>query len=339
MLIPRPGATRLLLFLILIVASARGYPSEKKQTYSNIGLGHFAVRSLSPGHVLRPSIAMLPVIDMPQGSFRVRSSFSWGNVWNYDAPHYIVDAEWMHLELELDYAVWDNLTLGVAIVGLGRVGGFADSLIEGFHKAMGFSSAKRERRPRNQVLVQTTDREGRTFRLDDSDWDLGDIPLSLSYRITKGDEIVPATWVVVGGTLPTGDADEITGVGKPLYGGGVLFAKRIGDWPLIVTLGGNFTFGGEDRIAGVKMEEYEAKGLVALEYEVTRDLSLIGQYELSSGVARDFHQFSETVHEIHFGLKWHIAEGVVVELCATENLFYYNNSVDFGLHFGVSKRF
>jgi len=87
------------------------------------------------------------------------------------------------------------------------------------------------------------------------------------------------------------------------------------------------------------MEDYEAKGLFTLEWEITEDFSLIGQYELSSGAAKNFRQFSKTVHEIHFGFKWHIAEGVVLEACATENLFYYNNSVDFGLHLGISKRF
>ena len=60
------------------------------------------------------------------------------------------------------------------------------------------------------------------------------------------------------------------------------------------------------------------------------------QYNASSAVAKDYYQFSNSIHELHVGFKKLFADGTQLEVALTENLFVFNNSADVGVHVGIS---
>ena len=43
--------------------------------------------------------------------------------------------------------------------------------------------------------------------------------------------------------------------------------------------------------------------------------------------------------EVTLGAKWEFLAGTVAELGLIENVLFFDNSPDFGIHFGVSRRF
>lgn len=306
---------------------------------SNIGKGLFHIRSLSPGHLLRPSISMIDIRRVRSGQAEMDFGVSWGNVWNYDPNHYVIDAEWLQLQWRITCAVFDHVEAGMAVTFSGRFGGFGDGPIEGFHDATGLGgTAGRDDRPRNEILVRILNDEGEeVFLLEDEAWGINDIPVFATWLVTPGNGWVPAIALTGGATLPMGDEEQLQGAGSTVYGGGILLSKRLERSRLYAVLGAGVTYGGNDVIAGIELEKAEYTGLAALECAMTDRFSLLTQMTISSPVAKDYYDFADPAHELNLGFKWDVDDNTSFEFNVTENLFSFGNTTDFGLHFGLSK--
>jgi len=51
-----------------------------------------------------------------------------------------------------------------------------------------------------------------------------------------------------------------------------------------------------------------------------------------SGVARDFHQFSDATYEVMLGYRRHLSPGVSMDIGILENILAFDNSPDIGFH-------
>ena len=65
---------------------------------------------------------------------------------------------------------------------------------------------------------------------------------------------------------------------------------------------------------------------------------MIVQELSNSGVARDYYDFSLPTHELLIGAKQKLFDNLTLEYGVIENLFIFENSIDFGISFGISYR-
>lgn len=318
-----------------------GAPSNSVQgepSCDNSGLGYLTTPSLSPGHILRPSsIFVLPMLEK-QGVERVDVDFHWGNVWNRKPDEYMVDGEWIRSTLRYSYAVKDHLAVGLAVPVVGRTGGWADSTVENFHGAFGLGDADRDDFPRNRSRVVVTD-QGTDYTVAEGEsWGIGDVSAFFSTRLTEGNQVWPAVTVQGEVSLPTGDENELRGLGVPAVALSSVASKRVAESPFITFLGLGLQYCDADDISIIRIRDEQFSLLAGVEYQHSQSLGVVVQYLLSSAVAKQYYAFAKPSHEVSVGFKWHLGPQNSLELSVVENVGVFQNSADIGIHLAYGWR-
>ncbi len=312
--------------------------SAAAKAEDNVGLGHLDVRSLSPGHLLRPNVTLMGTEPLEAGAWSVRAGGALGNLWLHNEGAYTIDGEWIALDVRVSRALTESLRLSVALPVLGRTGGFTDGAIEGFHEAFGLGNAGREGHPRNQLLMDM-DGDGDGRHVDSESWGFGDVPVYASWRTTPLGERGPTVLFGGGASLPTGDETNLEGLGVPLWGASVLAFQRIGRSAWTLYGGGSVSYADVEEVFGIRLHQTEASGLLGLQVRIGADTAVLAQYLHTSPVARDYHSFSDSTHELHVGIKRRVGRGTVIELALLENVVRFNNSMDVGAALSVVHSF
>lgn len=301
--------------------------------------GPLTLRGQSAFQFLRLSLIPVGVEPLPAGSWLLSATTTWTNRWAWKKNKYLVDAEVLRVGFAATYGVTDWLGLRIEVPFCVRGGGIMDGFIQGFHDAFGLGQAGRDQFPKDQFEVALWRKDGTQFRLtaEDSGIGLEDMILSSQFRVTEGSRYLPQAFLVLHLKVPTGDEGDLYGSGSVDGGVSVLLAKRI--WKFFGYVSAQYTRFGGIEIAGIPMRADQISVLTALEYPWCDRISLVVQELVNTGAARDFYQFSEASHEISFGAKVETMAGTVFEMGLIENLFRFDNSPDFGVHFGLSRRF
>lgn len=301
---------------------------------ANAVAGPLNTLSMSAGNLFRSSGCMPMPSYAPAKSWVLLTSFSWVNTWNVDQDHFMIDGEWLLLSERVSYMLTDDLELGGYIPFLARTGGCADSLIEGFHNTFDLGNARREGYPRNRSVVDIRSPAGRQTRWEGQQWGLSDISMFASWTLTRGGRLMPC--IVLGGvaTLPTGDEAQLLGSGEPVFGVSALLTKRIESSPWLLFLGTSASYSRDDEMAGIDIRRTQFAVLAGIAYEWNKRVSIILQNLSTSPIAENFHEFSKPSNELNLGLRVRAGSRGAWEISIQENLFYFNNSPDVGLHAG-----
>jgi hypothetical protein len=306
----------------------------------NIGGGHLTIRSLSPGHLLRPNVSLGSIPDLPPRRLRTTVSVDWGNVWIWEPDNYLLDGEWYHAAARFTYSFTEDLQATLAVPVVARTGGFADRLVEDFHDIVGLSNAGRESYPRDNVVIAIETGEEAAYVNDEPSRGIGDVPLMVSWKLTPGDERIPAVALQLGMTFPTGDEDEFEGIGTYLFGGGVIASKRLPTWDRIIVFGGaSVSYADRTEFQGIELIKEEYSGMVGLLYEWCPRTDWLAQYTVTSPFAREFHGLSAFTYELNVGFRRALNERSLLECSVTENMIRFDNSTDIGLHLAVTTQF
>src|SRR5262249_42814240 len=157
--------------------------------------------------------------------------------------------------------------------------------------------------------------------------------LTLQHTLTYGDDVVPAvTWAlsVRGAVGP----DDLRG-GSPLQlGGSIGLSKEVETFRFY--LRGRFAWFGRQNFFGLKLRTTEWSATAGVEWNFLTDVSIIGQYVLTSGGVDGLQDLSRPSHEVVAGFKWEIGTRVVIDLAIVENVINFQNSPDFGIHGGIT---
>lgn len=298
----------------------------------NIGSGPLNTPSLSAGNFFRSTGYIASPSRVPEGSWGLLTSLSWVNTWNVEQDNFMIDGEWLHLAARLSYMLKTDVELGVNIPFLGRTGGFADGFIEEFHNIFDLGNACREDYSRNQNIVDIRGPDDRHVHLEGEQWGLSDMSLFASWTVTKGGRFLPC--VVVGGEaiLPTGDEDKLLGSGKPVFDVSTLLSKRINTTPCLLFLGTSVSYSDNNKMAGIDTRKTQFVVLSGLEYEWNNRLSIILQNLITSPIVEKYYEFSKPTNELNIGLRIRDDFQGEWEISFQENLFYFNNSADVGVH-------
>jgi hypothetical protein len=321
-------------------------PSESEFISSGIciesvGYGPLTLSSQSPVQVLRPTLLPYTPSTILEGDMEFIASAAWTNLWARKRDgSYIVDLEQLRLGVVGRYGLTDRLNVQLEVPFLIRGGGFMDGMIEGFHDTFGIRQAGRDDFSRNEFRVEIEAEPGSRRAMDREAARAGimDTVLGLQYNVTCGTEWLPAIGIGVSLKIPTGSDGGLRG--SPGFDPGVNIAvsRRFVGW-LYGYLNLGFAYYGNDDVLGLELRPYQASALAALEFRATDNLAILVQILGNTAGAKDFHEFSKPTTEITLGAKWEIDRLTVLELGLIENLFIFENSPDFGVHFGVTRRF
>ncbi|OGV70322.1 MAG: hypothetical protein A2283_08240 [Lentisphaerae bacterium RIFOXYA12_FULL_48_11] len=304
---------------------------------SNTGLGYLTAPSMAPGHILLPSSVFVLPAFCARGSSRIDFDVHWANVWNYDPDQYLIDSEWIRSNVRLTYALKDTISAGIAVPIIGRIGGFSDSAIENFHSAFGLGNSHRDEFPRNQSIISVRDNDESRTIVEGNSWGIGDISFFVASCISGGDRILPSLSVQGQVSLPSGNEDELRGIGSSTVGLSAVASKRISKAPLFLFGGVGLQYCIQNNMSSVELQREIWSGLLGVEYQCTPSISLVTQYLGSSRAAEDFFAFSDPCHEVSAGFKWLVTSHTILEFAIVENLFEYENSADIGIHLSFGR--
>ncbi len=307
--------------------------------FAHIGYGPLHLASQSPLQSIRWSMLPRTPSTLGRGQYEVLSSGSWVNVWAIGEGLYELDYESLRLDLELAYGITDHLSIEAELEDRSMFGGRMDGLIRNFHDLFGIDQNGRDEVTPNRfygrlsfddqppILLEAKDRGSfsRTLRV------------TLAHNLTCGTQYVPALSYAVTARYEMLDWKGNRGPGGVDFGVSVALAQRFGRVYVYLTLG--YAFFGAESLGPLQLKSGQYTVLLAGEWNYSPRHALVVNLLRSEGAAQDYGAFSDPSTELTFGWKWELYPKTVLELGLIENIWSFDNSPDFGLHLGLSRRF
>lgn len=251
---------------------------------------------------------------------------------------YFADGELYRSSVSIRRGLGKGLQLSVMIPVLNFQGGFADSLIEGFHDDTGFEQAGRTGMPRDSYTVYVRDPEGNeVFRNADPGPGLGDLALSLKGRIPVED---PSWRMSVEGTvkLPTGDEEDLYGTGSADVGAAFHVTKYFARSCLHGSIGGIRL--GEAEVYHLDSQT-QLFAMLGYEHAIGHTASWLIEVTASQSPFEDLNVAG--LNDVQFltdlGVKKGFGENTVLFFALSENFLTFGSTADVGLHLGLTQTF
>ncbi len=307
--------------------------------FSHVGYGPLHVYAQSPLQALRMGILPRTPSTLARGQWQVRGGASWVNVWAEEEGSHELDYEMLQLTTAVAYGLSDKLELEVELSDRSRFGGGMDGFVQGFHDAFGVGQNGRDEVPRDRFHMAFTPEGQAAVTLDDGDRGSfsRSVQVSLQHNITCGTERLPAIAYSVTARYELLERDQPTGGDELDLGVSVSLAQRFGQVYVYASLG--YARFGREAFRGIALDDDQLTFMVAGEWHFAPRHALLLNLTQSEGVARDFGAFSKSSTEVTLGWKWEFLPRTTLELGLIENILSFDNSPDFGLHLGLSRRF
>lgn len=320
------------------LASDQHPPLGHTHPASAIGLGPLRLTSQSPGQSLRLGLVPHTPADLAAGEWKFYVGSSWVNVWANET-HVFLDYESLTSEAVLAYGLNDAWAFEASVVSRVTFGGRMDGFIQGFHDVFGIDQNGRDTVPLNDTSIRidpTSTQPGLVLGSDELQGNrLVFLRGAMMWTLSHGHDGWPATALACTVQAPVGE--------RRGYSGGLLdvsldlsLAKSLGDWVGYASVA--WTRFAADEVYGIHLHRSNWAGLGAIEYRISPEWSLVGQYLLSQGVAPDLYVFSKPSHEVTFGTQVRVGRHTTLQLGLIENVFIFDNSPDFGVHFALEMR-
>jgi hypothetical protein len=308
--------------------------------YSNVGYGPLRLGSQSPFQSLRFGIDPRTPSTLAEDQWELHLSETWVNTFSFKPGAYLLDFEMLDSRLSVAYGVRDEVEVELEFENRSGFGGIMDRFINAFHRTFGLSDADRHLFPNNQYQIQLEDNRGNpALRLDNSDQGSfsNALLLTAQHNLTCGTEYLPALAYGLTVRAHLDNKMGITGQNDFEPQLSLTAAKSVGDFYGYLSIA--YGYFGAQHLGGIQFRPTQWSGLGAIEWRFASEMSLVLQYLISAGVAKDLGPFSSASNEITLGWKWELAERTVLELGLIENLVNFDNSPDFGVHAGLTYRF
>lgn len=310
------------------------------------GMGPFHLPAVGFSEMFRETPMFISPDDHNKGRVQVNLIARWFNVWTFhveaDRPYdweedpenfpfehgsFLLDMETVSFNPRISVKVSDKVRLEATVPVVYQSGGILDGVIEGFHDIFGIDQHKRDKWERNGTSLLYVSPEGDI--IDSSDdvpgTFLGNIVVGGSYRIMDAG---PGLGVRVLCKLPTSTMDDgwkQNGVDITLQTTMSWNHDRFRGYH-----GVGATFYGSKGIDELDLERQRYSMMNSLEYGWSPDLALLAHLVVASPTA-DYPELDNPIVELTLGFKKRIGNGVF-ELGIIENLFFFDNSPDIGLH-------
>lgn len=316
---------------------------ERANCLSQVGYGPLNLPSQSPFQGLRAGVRPRTPSTLARGRREVQATATWTSLWSVDddsgelGRDFFIDHETLQTRVGVAFGLTDRLQIEGALEVRSRFGGLMDGPIESWHDFFNLPQNNRTRAPKDNFVFRLS-RPGAAAPVDLGRSARGtfsrSVEVSVHHSITCGEGRGPALSYAVTAGLETDGDSVASGVD---VAGSLHLARRIKRVYFYGTLG--YARFGDDALQGLKLEDSQLSALGAFEWRFVRRHSLVVQYMVSEGQLDGFDPFSGPAHEIVVGWKGEVSRGGVLEAGIVENIVSIDNSPDFGLHLGFSRRF
>ena len=327
-----------------LTRTPRGYRG-RSVCFSHVGYGPLRLYSQSPFQALRLGIRPRTPSTLGAGQHQANVTSTWVNLWLVDGTpehpgRFYVDGEMLQIVAALSYGITDSLEVEGEIQERSRFGGAMDGFIQGFHDLFGIDQEGRLAVPQGEFHVLLDPGDGRpAVALGAGDRGLfsGGAQVSLQHNLTCGRRFLPALSWSATARYEIQSSGDLSGGGRMDFGASAAFARRFRKFYVYGTLG--LAWFGREEFHGIELKDRQFTALLAGEWRFRRRQSVLVQALVTGGLIDGFGPFSERSNEITLGYKREFRENIVLELGLIENAITYDNSPDFGLHAGLSRRF
>ncbi|HKB41574.1 MAG TPA: DUF3187 family protein, partial [Gemmataceae bacterium] len=252
---------------------------------------------------------------------------------------FFIDTEQARTNLTYRSGIGHRLEWGLEIPFISYLGGFFDSAIESYHRALGLGNSGRDFYTQDAVQMVLTWEEKQHFAdASPASFTLGDI--ALTGRLALADSAEGAAALSVAAKFPTGDPDRLAGSGSLDVGLAAEGTLRRGKQRLHLSAGWVHA-GSWDLVPAFHPGDIASFGL-GYEYVRQARLSWIGQVQTQRSVFRGAAQANGSLAdystEVLMGARWRGEEGRwFFQSAVLENIIDQNNGVDIGFlgSFGV----
>jgi hypothetical protein len=221
----------------------------------------------------------------------------------------------------------ERFSLNATIPVVHQFGGVLDGFIEGFHDTFDIGQHDRDKWERNGTSLLYVSRDGKINDYSDQvpGTFLGNIVVGGSYRIRSAP---PALGLHLLCKLPTSNMEdgwEQNGIDTTIQ---MSLAWHHGSF--FGYHGAGITFYGSSGIDELELERHRYSMLNTFEYMLSPTFSLLAHLVAASPAA-DYPELDNPVVELTLGFKKRMGRGML-EFGLIENLFFYDNSPDIGVH-------
>lgn len=304
----------------------------------NVGYGPLRLSSQSPFQSLRLGIPADPPSTLRRGHFEIRETTAWSKMWA-KTDDYLLNFEVMTQTQSVVYGITDGAQLELGAVESTRFGGRLDGFVRGFHDALGIDQAGRDQYRHGEFHFQVRDKKSGSWITIEED--RGEVSaeylfLTLHQTITGGSDWLPAVSISLSVKGSLQDSPDLSGDALETAGS-VTLAKRFGDFYAYLSAG--LAWYGDELFRGIDLRSMGTTFMAALEWNFTEGASVVLQQLRTSGVLMGYGDLSKPSYEISLGVKVEVDPGLIFEFAMIENIIVFDNSPDFGIHFGMTTRF
>jgi hypothetical protein len=313
------------------------------------GLGPFYLPAIGASETIRTMPAFTAADEHNNKSLIVNITGRWVNLWAFNAdtetPYdwkgdddtfefrygsYLIDMEMYTLTGRLSYLLSENLSVELSVPVHYYGGGIMDGAIEHFHDSLSIGQHHRDDWPRNQTNFIYVKKDGTILN-----------ETSAVAGFLAGNPVIGSTitlkrypCIAIRGLVKIPVAVDNAfifenGFDFTLQG---LLSWQKGKWYGYHGIG--LTRFGKNSTREINFSTYRSSAMNSLEYSFSDRTSIIVHNTIASPDA-DYPQFENPIIETTFGFKCKLYKGVF-EFGLIENLFFYDNSPDFGIHIGYS---
>lgn len=304
----------------------------------NVAYGPLRLSTQSPFQSMRLTPGVNAPSNLPRGRWETRETNTWSKMWGM-SDRYLLDFEVFRQTQSIVYGVTNDLQAELGVGQSSKFGGKLDGFVRGFHDMFGIQQSGRDLYARGEYHFQLRPKGGAPIDIEE---DRGGDPsqdfifAALHQTLTRGNDVLPAVSVSFTFQSRLEGSPDLSGNALETAFS-VTFAKRFGDFYGYVSFGA--TWLGDQKLHGVDLRSTGFSALAAVEWNLMADISLVVQHLYSRGAMSGYGALSEPSYEISLGVKIEAARGMVVEFAVIENIIVYDNSPDFGVHFGLTQQF
>ncbi|MFT5287583.1 MAG: thioredoxin-related protein [Planctomycetota bacterium] len=301
--------------------------------YSHVGYGPFNVPSQSPIAFLRLSPRPRTPSTLTQGQTEVRWNENITNFWAFKEGEYLLDYGALTSSVAYAYGLSDTVQVEFELTDFRRFDSALDDITDAFHGLFGLDDSGRDAFPKNQNVVQFGGIDSR----DESTYS-DDFAVTVQHNLTCGTEELPAfSYALTARTNAGGNSPGNRGSNLSL-GLSTAASRRLGEEAYIYG-GLSYVWHGRDEVRSLPLESTQISALLAGEWRYRARAAWIMQYLWTEAVSETFAPFDKATHEFNIGWKTEFENNFVFEISLIENAIVVDNSPDFGVHLGLSKRF
>jgi hypothetical protein len=233
----------------------------------------------------------------------------------------VLDGETTRVTFDYRYGLSDRFEIGIRLPYVWHESGSLDSLVKGWHDALGLPLGKRRDRDNNQLEFSYTDGSESLFDFQSNSNGPGDVRLLAGWLLTDGPNYSSA--LRFGIKLPTGDPDNFHGSGGTDASMGIA-----GDWKQIFgieALSGfyraHLNYIGEPDVLADRYKDFVGQLSLGAGYQLSRVVELRLQ---ASGRTANYDSSIEILGQesawITFGARFNLSSSYSLDLAVAEDI-------------------